>query len=189
MRTWCFSVVAAAALVLAPAGPCPAGLFTHRPYDLSLGPYVGTGGYSYNVAYGYYLPFISNGPAYTPFSIPYDRPYYPPRPLFSRPAPTATATEEASLGPPGSFPLLLRQDERPAVIELRVPAQATVWFNGAKTSQEGADRAFQTPPLPPGSAYLYEVRARWSDDGTPVEQTKAIRVRAGERARIVFSAD
>src|SRR5262245_46965126 len=35
----------------------------------------------------------------------------------------------------------------PATIELLVPADAQVWFNGAATTQTGTVRRFVTPPL------------------------------------------
>lgn len=182
-RPWLLAV----ALGLALVGSGRAGIFSGRPYDLSYGPYVGTGGYSYNVAYSYGLPFISNGP-YDLYSFPYDRPYQAPRPLFPRtrpnlplpPRPTETG------GPPPLFPLSGEEVDRPALLELRVPAEAEVWFNGEKTIQKGDERIFRSPSLPAGKTFQYEVKVRWNKEGKEQEQTRTIPVRAGEQIRLTF---
>lgn len=67
----------------------------------------------------------------------------------------------------------------PATIELTVPADAQVWFNGQATTQTGTTRRFVTPPLNPEGDYSYEVKVRWNKDGEPVEETKQISVIAG----------
>lgn len=67
-----------------------------------------------------------------------------------------------------------------ATVEVRVPADARVWFDGVATTKTGADRVFNSPPLEPGKAYHYEVKARWMQDGTPVERTQSIEVTAGQ---------
>ena len=61
-----------------------------------------------------------------------------------------------------------------------------VWFDGSPTRQGGTERKFASPPLEPGNAYNYEVRARWLVNGKPVEQTQAVGVRAGEHHHILF---
>jgi uncharacterized protein (TIGR03000 family) len=183
--------MAAGVLIVAAVGSCQAGIFSGKPYDLSLGPYVGTGGYSYNVAYSYGLPFISNGP-YDLYSYPYDRPYQAPRPLFPRLRPNlppASQTPEAPVLPghsPALFPLSGEGADQPVILELRVPAEAEIWFNGEKTTQRGTDRVFRTPLLPAGKTFQYEVKVRWSREGKAEEQTKTIPVRAGEQVRLTF---
>jgi uncharacterized protein (TIGR03000 family) len=69
-------------------------------------------------------------------------------------------------------------------VEVRVPAGAELWFEGKRTSQTGAVRQFVSPPLTPGSTYAYQVRARWLENGQPVERSREIKVRAGERLTI-----
>jgi uncharacterized protein (TIGR03000 family) len=76
----------------------------------------------------------------------------------------------------------------PVTVEVRVPANAELWFEGSKTAQRGASRVFTSPALEPGSSYLYEVRARWTDKGDLVERTRTVRVRAGERILVDFSS-
>jgi uncharacterized protein (TIGR03000 family) len=65
---------------------------------------------------------------------------------------------------------------------LRVPSTAEVWFNGTKTAaQTKAVRRFVTPALEPGQDYTYDIRVRWREKDRPLEQTRRIMVRAGDR--------
>jgi uncharacterized protein (TIGR03000 family) len=73
-----------------------------------------------------------------------------------------------------------------AKVEVRAPAEAEIWFEGQKTSQCGTDRMFSSPTLESGQEYFYDVRACWSADGKAVDQTRKVRVRAGERVRVDF---
>jgi uncharacterized protein (TIGR03000 family) len=73
-----------------------------------------------------------------------------------------------------------------ALIRLRVPANAEVTFDGDKTSQTGALRSFMTPELERGNEYSYEIRARWMNDGKPVEQTRKVNFRPGDRFTLDF---
>jgi uncharacterized protein (TIGR03000 family) len=72
-----------------------------------------------------------------------------------------------------------RTDMR-AHIWLRVPADAEVWFEGAKTKQTGTLRYFFSPPLAAGKDYAYQVQVRWQKDGKIIERKRRIAVRAGE---------
>jgi uncharacterized protein (TIGR03000 family) len=72
----------------------------------------------------------------------------------------------------------------PATIELIVPADAQVWFDGVATSQTGTVRRFVTPPLNGDNNYSYEVKARWTKDGQPLEATRTITVVAGGFGRL-----
>src|SRR5262249_29983293 len=60
-------------------------------------------------------------------------------------------------------------DAAVAEVQVRVPANATVWFDGEPTEQTGPYRRFWTPPLEPGKVYTYQVKARWMLDGAPYE--------------------
>jgi uncharacterized protein (TIGR03000 family) len=73
-------------------------------------------------------------------------------------------------------------DPNAVTIDVRVPANAEIWFEGQKTSQMGSFRRFISPPLEPGKEYTYEIRASWTEEkGPPQEQKRQINVRAGER--------
>ena len=46
---------------------------------------------------------------------------------------------------------------------------------------------FVTPPLQPGQEYTYTLKARWTENGQPVERTRQIMVRPGQTATVDFS--
>ncbi len=73
-----------------------------------------------------------------------------------------------------------------AQVEVQVPADAELWFDGHQTRQSGPTRSFHTPPLEKGQGYHYTVKARWMEDGKPVEQTQNVRVSAGSLVQVVF---
>jgi uncharacterized protein (TIGR03000 family) len=77
-------------------------------------------------------------------------------------------------------------DRNAVLINVRVPANAEVWFDGTKTSRTGGVRSFVTPPLEPGREYSYEIRVRWIEEGRPVERVRKINFRAGERHTLNF---
>jgi uncharacterized protein (TIGR03000 family) len=77
-------------------------------------------------------------------------------------------------------------DENAALIAVRVPPEAEIWFDGKKTSQAGPVRRFETPPLEPGNDYSYEVRARWNENGREVDRTRKVMVHAGDRLALNF---
>ncbi len=74
-----------------------------------------------------------------------------------------------------------------AVILVVVPADADIFFDGSPTTQTGTERSFSSPPLEPGLTYQYTIRARWTQDGRPVEQTRRVNVKAGDRIRVDFT--
>jgi uncharacterized protein (TIGR03000 family) len=67
-----------------------------------------------------------------------------------------------------------------ALIDVRLPADAELWFQGVKTSQLGAFRRFVTPPLDPDRNYGYDVRATWTENGRTVTQERHVRINAGD---------
>jgi uncharacterized protein (TIGR03000 family) len=71
-----------------------------------------------------------------------------------------------------------------AILRVRVPADAELWFDGARTVQRGAARQFVTPPLEDGRNFSYEVRARWSENGKVVERVETVRVHPGDRLTV-----
>jgi hemoglobin len=61
-----------------------------------------------------------------------------------------------------------------------LPADAQLWFDDYQTSQTGADRTFETPPLDSGRSYHYQLRARWKEGGHEVDRSRTIHFRPGE---------
>jgi uncharacterized protein (TIGR03000 family) len=98
-----------------------------------------------------------------------------------QPAATGPAAEPPAPAAPGD-------NAAPASVIVRVPADAQLWFDGVPVTQVGTQRVFASPPLQPGTTYTYQIRARWTSDGHPVEQTQQVLVRSGERVTVDFPA-
>jgi uncharacterized protein (TIGR03000 family) len=72
---------------------------------------------------------------------------------------------------------------------LRLPdANAEVWFENQKTRQQGTLRQYASGSLDPNSIYTFHIRARWLDNGRPVEQMRDIEARAGQQVVVDFSS-
>jgi uncharacterized protein (TIGR03000 family) len=67
------------------------------------------------------------------------------------------------------------------LVTVRVPANAEIWFDDDKTSQTGSLRSFISPPLNSDGNFVYHLRARWTENGQPVEKTRRLEVHAGDR--------
>jgi uncharacterized protein (TIGR03000 family) len=85
-----------------------------------------------------------------------------------------------------------QEDEAPvednaARVTVVVPEDAELWFNGTKTNQTGKRREFATAPLTPGKDFRYRIKARWIEDGKPVELTQTIKVRANSSQTVDFT--
>ena len=75
----------------------------------------------------------------------------------------------------------------PAMLEVRVPANAKLWVEDGKTHQDGAVRSFISPELQPGKAFTYTIRAHWiSTTGEVVDETRQVKVLAGRRTMVDF---
>jgi uncharacterized protein (TIGR03000 family) len=74
------------------------------------------------------------------------------------------------------------------VIRVHVPPTATVWINGARTTQAGELREFMSSDLAPGRTYTYTVRAKWSDGQFDFDQTRKVKVQGGEVRMVDFAA-
>lgn len=78
-------------------------------------------------------------------------------------------------------------EDNTARVTVVVPEGAELWFNGAKTNQTGARREFATAPLTPGKDFRYRIKARWIEDGKPIELTQTIKVRANSTQTVDFT--
>lgn len=97
----------------------------------------------------------------------------PPPPSRTRPAALVPRTAE----PPG---------KRSARIWVWVPEDATLLFDGGRTTATGRLRQFESPLLEPGRQYRYTLQARWRDKGRDVTQTQQLRLSAGDEAVVTF---
>jgi uncharacterized protein (TIGR03000 family) len=75
-----------------------------------------------------------------------------------------------------------------AYIDVRVPANAELWFEGVKTRQKGQLRRFVSPPLTPGRRFTYNLRATWKVNGKKVTERRRIVVRAGDWVSLDWAA-
>jgi uncharacterized protein (TIGR03000 family) len=72
------------------------------------------------------------------------------------------------------------------LINLSVPANAEISFDGQETVQRGAFRQFVSPPLFPGNEYSYDIEVRWTENGTESSQSRRITVHAGDIVNLFF---
>jgi uncharacterized protein (TIGR03000 family) len=96
--------------------------------------------------------------------------------------------QQAPPEPPAPAPAPAQDQATTAQVTVLVPEDAEVFFDGERMTQTGTERSFVTPPLAEGMNYRYDIRARWTVEGTPVEQTRRVSVRAGASVRVDFSA-
>ena len=78
--------------------------------------------------------------------------------------------------------------ERAVRINVRVPADAKIWFDGTETIQTGMARSFESPPLTAGLEYAYHVRIQWQQDGNVVSQSQPIIVHAGDEINLTLGS-
>ncbi len=155
-------------------------------YPSGYGPILMTS-LNYPEVYGSYIlgagPLVKSAPVFQtrPDNAPSDftvgAPYAPQsRPLADVPYHTEAVALSARREPPA----------RPALIDVTLPADAALSFQGVPMTEEtGAVRQFQSPPLTPGRTYSYDVRATWKDsEGREVVRTRHLSVRAGDHVTL-----
>jgi uncharacterized protein (TIGR03000 family) len=77
------------------------------------------------------------------------------------------------------------QDPSTALVEVRLPvADAELWIEGKKATRTGEVRQFLSPALQSGQDYFYTVRARWTENGKPLEAERRVLVRAGSTVTV-----
>jgi uncharacterized protein (TIGR03000 family) len=143
---------------------------------------LGYGGYGYG-DYGYgdygYGGYGSYAPDYSSYGYSY--PYTSPTDGVS-PAGYA-APADLSAGVPQQPPV-----DNAIHLKLIVPADAEVFFDGAKTSQTGTVREYVSPAMPPGQTYTYHITVRYRGaNGKLVEDPRDIRVRANDWFTVDFT--
>lgn len=94
--------------------------------------------------------------------------------------------------PTGAPPAAPAPQKSPAVINVRVPAHATIWIEDQKMTQSGMIRSFQSPPLEPGKTYYYTLKISWpaAVQGQPdTVINKEITVQAGVTSELNLAPD
>jgi uncharacterized protein (TIGR03000 family) len=210
-----FPAVGALALLFGSAGTSSAqALFLPVGFGnpvFGYGAYNGYGGYGYypgGIGFNYlprtYGAFTGYGPVNTGVSTFATNPYYnnynarlaAQATYFGMGAPAPSyasymmpSTSYVAFAPRSSgniTAVAYSGSDLAAQVEVQVPPDAELWFDGHKTSQSGPTRMFHTPALDRGQGYRYTVKARWTEDGKPFEQTQTVRVSAGARVRVIF---
>jgi uncharacterized protein (TIGR03000 family) len=128
--------------------------------------------YGYYPYYGYY-PDSYDAYGYSSSSPAYDSGYY-------------GAYGSVTSSYPESYAPAAAQPDTSAHVDVSVPPDAEIWFEGSKMTSTGSVREFRSPPLAPGSRYAYAVRARWNENGHEVTQTQQVRVTAGAHVSVRF---
>jgi uncharacterized protein (TIGR03000 family) len=79
-------------------------------------------------------------------------------------------------------------DPTVAHIEVRLPANATLWIDGQPTTPTGDVRHFVTPSLAADKTFSYHFRAQWTDaSGQVIDRTKDVDVKAGAWIGVDFN--
>ena len=76
---------------------------------------------------------------------------------------------------------------RSATIIVTVPANARLRVDDQPTTSTAERRVFLSPPLEPGSDYVYSLQADVERDGRTVTMKKQVTVRAGQESRVTFT--
>ena len=144
-------------------------------YDGDGGGRYYNGGY-YGRGSGYY------GAGYNSVPYTYEPSYYETSPIVQGPA---TEVRQSFYNEPSAS-----QSQRIATMVVLLPrADAKVWFDGSATSQQGMERSFYSPPLDPGSTYTYTIRARWMENGQPIERERRVNAQPGRSVTVSFRGD
>jgi uncharacterized protein (TIGR03000 family) len=202
-RHWYAFVMAAAVTLLAAETSCAqvGAVFSGIGHPRGLGFGLPVGGfypyspYAYGVPYGFgygspygYSPFgygLGYGSPYG-YGLGYGSPYgygsfgYGYFGLYSGYTFTYTYVAAAPRGSSSSFYAPNPVTSQTALLEVSVPADAEVWFDGEKSSQTGTERSFRSKPLQADTVYTFEVKASWKENDKPVERTRKVRLMAGE---------
>jgi uncharacterized protein (TIGR03000 family) len=145
-------------------------LLTSLNYPGVYGSYIFGPGEAPNIA----TPFqtrLDNAPSDNPVNAPY--------------APLARSLAEVPEKATIALTTTVEARGRPALIDVFLPRDAALTFQGVPMSETGPTRAFQSPPLLPGRTYTYDVRARWrTDGGQEVVRSRRLIVRAGDHLEL-----
>jgi len=107
---------------------------------------------------------------------------------YGRPNYSSRALGNAAPSYPSNYaPVVAPATPGRAQIELQVPTNAKVWFNGSPTKQSGSSRIFVSSPLTKGTKYSYAVRIQWREGDRDVEQNRSIFFMAGDQVRLDFT--
>jgi uncharacterized protein (TIGR03000 family) len=174
-----------AALTSAYAMPYASGAYGGGSYG-----YGGYGGGSYGrgsyggMPYGY---GGSGGGSYGGMPSGYGgNPYSPSYPIST--AGSAYNPNAAAPAQPATPGEALAEPQKAAQVEVIVPdPKAQVWVDGRPTKSTGTRRLFYSPPLQPGTSYVYTVRAVWGQGGEDERAQVEVHLTPGATSRVDFT--
>jgi uncharacterized protein (TIGR03000 family) len=193
-RLFGIALAAATALLLLSPGKSEANFFGWGGWGGYYPNYAYSGYYGYGWGNPGYYGYGWGYPGYSYYSYPnygsYSYPSYYSYPTYSSPYAAVPQTNQyqSFYYSPESANTQDQLDKRIRV-EVQVPRDAELWFDGHKTQQTGTDRQFLSPPIVPNYNYSYDIRARWLDNGRPVERTRTVNAQAGQQVRVDFLRD
>jgi uncharacterized protein (TIGR03000 family) len=76
-----------------------------------------------------------------------------------------------------------------AGVDVRLPAEAELRFDGVRVGQTGSLRRFVTPALVPGTEYAYDIAATWNEGGRDVTRNRRVTLRAGDRLTVDLTTE
>lgn len=142
-------------------------------FGLGMGLGYGLGGYG--GGYGLYRPYYGGTTIVNPTTIVMTPPATPP---LGGPGGTAAPPVAQTPPPP----------DNAAHLQLMVPQNAEVLFNGDTTTQMGTVREFVSPPLTPDKSFDYTITVRYIDaNGKSNTDRRVIHVRANDWFRVDFT--
>lgn len=161
-------------------------------YGLGLGYGLGYYGLGYGGFYG--APYYGGyGYGYPSYYSPYLYPTYGYGGIVSNGAPSGSQSVASNsyYYPQSSnsyyYPPIAANSPTPATLRVTLPdPQATVIFDGYKTTSTGSERYFHTPDLTPGGTYQYHLQVSWMQDGQKMTQEKTVQVTPGQTTDVVF---
>jgi len=113
-------------------------------------------------------------PAYSTPILTGAAPFYYVGPSGHSPAPVVVPPAKADEAQPEK-----KDTKKGASLKFNLPAGAALFVDGVKTTGDGEERSFFTPPLEAGQKYFYDVRAEIAIDGKTVVEEKRVIVEAG----------
>lgn len=107
-------------------------------------------------------------------------------PTGARPYPLMFQVQKKPIPP--SAPVAIEPTPAAVNVVVRVPdPDAEVAFDGHITRQTGSSRSFQSEAVSPGQHYVYEVQAKWKENGEEVSRTRTVVVEAGQDVVVDFT--
>jgi uncharacterized protein (TIGR03000 family) len=177
IASWLFGVARPAAAQVMSKWGHPVVTFGWTPYDS-----VNTGHGNYPGSPGF-IPGYGSFPGPGPDTYPWmDGPGSP----FDR----RNVLAPSPAGVAGDVGLVADQDQAPrdgtALIIVKLPADADLWFNEGATSQRGSYRTFVTPRLSNDRDSIYTIRVRWLIKDAELSRVERISVQPGLTTTVNF---